>query len=741
MSNTVRELGKWNERPSAPDPLSGQIEPMSTLPTTSLPATLAGPITDITARETNEEEIRRLNLSLERRISERTAELAASEARLRALVEHAPEAIVVFDGESGRFLFGNEHACRIYGVSPAELTRLSPAEVSPEFQPDGRRSVDVAREKMREALAGGTPIFEWVHRHAGGNLIDTEVRLLRLPAEGRNLLRASIINNTERKRRELVQQATFRISEAVHLAEDLDSLYRQIHEIIKGLMSARNLYIAVRDPDGKTFSFPYMADVHSCSPVPLPIGTGLTGYVLRTGKPLLAGPHNTTVPGTLREFRADDNETVEAIVCGNSEAVWLGAPLTIRGDTFGVIAVQDYHNSRAYGQEDKQILTFVAGQIAQAIERKRSEQALRESEVKFRALFAASSQGVILHDEQQYLEVNPAALQILGYQSQDQLIGRHPLDTSPPLQPNGERSDRLAEKYITQCMTKGHARFDWTARTAQGRDVPIEVTLTQIQWGGRQIIQAFISDITERKKAEAELVRSLAREKELGQLKSNFVSMVSHEFRTPLGVILSSADILDSYFDRLDPAERRDQLQSIQKNTRRMAALMEEVLLLSTVEAGKMDFKPAPLDLKLFCERLIEEMRCATERKCPIVFKSCDFPLEAPADERLLRHIFSNLLGNAVKYSTPGAVVEFTLEQLDGGMNCRVRDRGLGIPAPDLERLFEAFHRGANARGMAGTGLGLTIVKRCVELHGGKISVESALGNGTTVTVFIPLRY
>src|SRR5579859_7034006 len=228
MINADRELGKWNERPSAPEPLSGQIDPMSTLPTTSLPASQEGVITDIAARKTSEEEIRRRNLSLERRISERTAELAASEARLRALVEHAPEAIVVFDGESGRFLFGNEHACRIYGVSPAELTRLTPAEVSPEFQPDGRRSAEVAREKMREALAGGTPVFEWVHRHAGGNLIDTEVRLLRLPAEGRNLLRASIINNTERKRRELVQQATFQISEAVHLAEDLDSLYRQI---------------------------------------------------------------------------------------------------------------------------------------------------------------------------------------------------------------------------------------------------------------------------------------------------------------------------------------------------------------------------------------------------------------------------------------------------------------------------------------------------------------------------------
>ena len=708
-------------------------------PQTGRPTCQVGAITDITARKANEAEIRRLNQSLERRINERTAELAASEARLRALVEHAPEAIVVFDGETGKFLFGNEHACRIYGVGPEELTRLAPADVSPEFQAGGKRSVDFAREKMQEALAGGTPVFEWVHRHSSGKLINTEVRLLRLPSEGRNLLRASIINTAERKRRELIQEATFQISEAVHLAEDLDSLYQQIHEIINGLMSARNLYIALLDPDGQTFSFPYRADENQWCSKSLPIGSGLTGYVLRTGKTLLAGPHNAATVGNVREFISDDNEMIEAITCGNSEAVWLGAPLTIRGTTFGVVAVQDYRNPSAYGQEEKQILTFVAGQIALAIERKRSEHALRESEEKFRTLFAASSQGVMLHDERQYLDVNPAALRILGYDRQEQLLGLHPSDTSPPLQPSGESSAVLAKKYIAECLAKGHVRFDWMGRTAQGCDIPLEVTLTRIQWSGRQIIQAFISDITERKKAEAELLRSLAREKELGQLKSNFVSMVSHEFRTPLGVILSSAEILDSYLDQLEPQERREQLQSIQKNTRRMAVLMEEVLLLGMVEAGKMDFKPAPLDLKLFSERLIDEVISVTERKCPILFHADGLPAEVSADERLLRHIFSNLLGNAVKYSAPGGEVEFTLERRNGSVSCRVRDRGCGIPPGDLERLFKAFHRGANVRDVPGTGLGLTIVKRCVELHGGKIHVESKVNHGTTVTVALPV--
>ena len=698
-----------------------------------------GSLADITERKQAQEKVLQLNISLERRIAERTAELSASEARLRTLVDHAPEAIVVLDGETGQFLFGNAHACSIFGRCGEDLAHLNPTEVSPEFQPCGRRSADLSREKTQEALAGGTAVFEWMHRHSSGKLIPTEVRLVRLPGQGKNLLRASIIDNTERRRRQGIQQATYQISEAVHTTQDLNSFFRQIHTIVKGLMPADNLYIALADPAGKSITFPYIEDENMLSATPIPAGKGLTGYVLSTGKALLAGPHNSAAPGANVNVVIEGDRKVVAEPCGHPAAVWLGAPLAIRGQTFGVVAVQDYKNPLAYNEEDKRILTFVAGQIALAIERKRAEQALRESEEKFRALFEASSQGVILHDEEQYLEVNPAAVRILGCSNRKELIGRRPSDSSPPFQPNGEVSEAVSRRHIDECMTKGRARFDWVARGSRGQDIPLEVILTRIEWGGRQIIQAVINDISERKKAEAELLKSLAREKELGQLKSNFVSMVSHEFRTPLGVIMSSAEILDNYFDQLDPTDRREQLQSIQKNTRRMANLMEEVLLLGMVEAGKMDFKPAPADLPAFCRHIIDELHSATDRKCLIQFQPGALPDEAMADKRLLRHIFSNLLSNAIKYSPEKSPVDFEIE-CEGAMAvCRIRDRGVGIPEQDLEWLFNAFHRGQNVSHVPGTGLGLTIVKRCVELHGGKIVIASAVGKGTTVTVTLPL--
>jgi signal transduction histidine kinase len=235
------------------------------------------------------------------------------------------------------------------------------------------------------------------------------------------------------------------------------------------------------------------------------------------------------------------------------------------------------------------------------------------------------------------------------------------------------------------------------------------------------------------------LVRTLAREKDLGQLRSKFVSMVSHEFRTPLGIIQSSAEILEDYLDQLEPAERKDHLESIRSNTSRMSRLMEEVLLLGGLEAGKMQLKPAPLDLGKFVRRLVDEVLSATNRLCPIELSLAILPAEIQLDERFLRHIFTNLLTNAIKYSEAGRVVRFEIACTVAEIVCVIRDQGIGIPEADREWLFNAFHRGHNVDDRPGTGLGLVIVKRCVDLHRGNINVESKVGEGTTVTVRLPI--
>jgi signal transduction histidine kinase len=215
--------------------------------------------------------------------------------------------------------------------------------------------------------------------------------------------------------------------------------------------------------------------------------------------------------------------------------------------------------------------------------------------------------------------------------------------------------------------------------------------------------------------------------------------MVSHEFRTPLGIIQSSAEILKDYLDQLAPAEREDHLQSICKNTRRMAGLMEEALLIGSLDAGKLEFRAEALDLRTFARRLVDEVLSATDRRCPIELLLDDVPTEIQADERLLRHMFINLLTNAVKYSDAGRAVRFEVRSKPAEIVCAIRDQGIGIPEGDQEWLFDAFHRGHNVADRPGTGLGLVIVKRCVDLQGGTIDIESKLGEGTSVTVRLPM--
>ena len=237
----------------------------------------------------------------------------------------------------------------------------------------------------------------------------------------------------------------------------------------------------------------------------------------------------------------------------------------------------------------------------------------------------------------------------------------------------------------------------------------------------------------------AELNVALAEEKELNRLKSNFTSMVTHEIRTPLEIILSSTDILLRYTDRLPPERRAAHLHGIKSAVRRMNALMADVLLFSRAEAGRMNFKPTPLELVPLCKTIVDEIQSATSRRCPIRLAVSGVDEPARVDENLLRHILTNLLSNAVKYSPVGSEVTLTVSRVAGEAVFNVKDAGMGIPEEDQRRIFTPFYRGGNAATIQGTGLGLVIVKHCAEQHGGTIEVESAPGAGTQVSVRLPL--
>jgi PAS domain S-box-containing protein len=1101
---------------------------------------------DISERKKAERELLELTEALERRVEERTDELATSEAQLRALVEHAPEAIVVFNGDNGQFLYGNQHACALYGVPMERLATLTPADVSPEFQPGGRRSSELARELMNEALSGGMPVFEWLHRQQpNGRLIATEVRLLRLPAEGQNLIRASIIDNTERKRAEQVlreSEEKFRAlfegsSHGVVLHDE-----NQILEVnpaavrIMGCQSPQELLgkhpsetSPLFQPNGESSAelgrqyiqecmdngsarFEWMSRNPQGKEVPLEValtriqwsgrqviqalitdiaertmaehalreanrelrreieqrtraeeslkervrtstlsaevalalnaGTDVqamlqqcvelavrhldvafariwtlnepaqtlelqasAGYYTR-----LDGSHSRVKVSQLKigfiarerkphltnSVQTDDWVSDKEWARREGMVAFAGYPLLLEDRVLGVLAL---FARRPLVDDVLKALGAVADSIALGIERKRAQAALAESEALFSAAFEGSPILIVIGrmSDQKYVLANDAFVNWSGF-AREEILGRDStefgiwesqderdavwadLRRAGSVQERecrlrnrkGDRSTMLISFEVIQinhaphCLAMGlditarkqaeaeslangarlresEARFsaafhaspaflgilrssdgayvlandafvNWlgypreevigrssaefgmwenvderasalndmrtigsirqrevrwrnrqgecltillSAETIQLNDTPhilsfaqditqrkraeeelrasearvresearfsaafraspVSITISRmddgrytlaneafLKWTGYRLDEVlgrdsrelslwadpadrepfweelrrvrFIHerecrvrnrqgeiftmllsadiievdrvphlltvgiDITQRKRAEVEMLKALAREKELGQLKSNFVSMVSHEFRTPLGIIQSSAELLREFHQKMQPGEREEQLESIAGNTRRMAGMMEGVLVLSRLDAGKLDFHPAALNLNLFCRRVVDEVLSATNRRCIIELTVNSVPSEAQADEQLLGHILTNLLSNAVKYSEPGATVRFTVERDGQDAVCVIRDQGIGISVEDQQQLFKAFNRGSNVGTRPGTGLGLLLVKRCAKLHGGRVKVESKVGEGTTVMVRLPV--
>lgn len=244
--------------------------------------------------------------------------------------------------------------------------------------------------------------------------------------------------------------------------------------------------------------------------------------------------------------------------------------------------------------------------------------------------------------------------------------------------------------------------------------------------------------------ANEEVRRALEQERELNELKSRFLSMASHEFRTPLTSILSSSELLQRYGERLAQEKIKTYHQRIQSSVKQMTTLVDEVLLVEKSRSGLTDFAPTSLDLRAFCQDMIDEfvLGAAANHQLSIHFEGADGDgrIDGKMDEELLRRILHNLISNAVKYSPQGSRVDVRVIRAGDKIRFVVQDEGIGIPAQDQPRLFEFFHRAANVGVISGTGLGLYIVKQAVDQHGGTIRIESQEGKGSTFTVELPVR-
>jgi len=248
----------------------------------------------------------------------------------------------------------------------------------------------------------------------------------------------------------------------------------------------------------------------------------------------------------------------------------------------------------------------------------------------------------------------------------------------------------------------------------------------------------FFLDISSRKRAEEEERRAVAREKELSELKTRFVAMASHEFRTPLASILSSIELFEDFGASLPEAERHELVKMVKDAVKKMTGMLDQVMLIGQAEADKLVFRPEAVDAAALAERLARESERSLARRCEVRLTHHGLDGRRMLDPALVSHAVGNLLTNAIKYSPPGAVVELRVEAAPGALAFVVADHGIGIPREDQARLFDSFHRARNVGNVEGTGLGLAIVKQSVELQGGSVEFESEIGRGSTFTVRLP---
>jgi PAS domain S-box-containing protein len=245
-------------------------------------------------------------------------------------------------------------------------------------------------------------------------------------------------------------------------------------------------------------------------------------------------------------------------------------------------------------------------------------------------------------------------------------------------------------------------------------------------------------DISTRKQLEIELQEALQREKENTELRNRFISMTSHEFRTPLSTILSSAELLQHYRHKWTEEKQLTHLYRIQNSVQHMTNMLDDVLFMGKTEAGKLYFQPNWIDVVEYCRHILEEVQLNIKTKHTINFHSQVEFMRGYLDEKLVLHIVTNLLSNATKYSSEANAIDFNLTSSPGYVEFSIQDQGIGIPEADIPRLFESFHRAINVENISGTGLGLAIVKKCVDIHGGEIYVKSQLDVGTTFTIKLP---
>lgn len=389
--------------------------------------------------------------------------------------------------------------------------------------------------------------------------------------------------------------------------------------------------------------------------------------------------------------------------------------------------------------EQKQTL---AVQIEENI---RKTKALEISERNFRSFVEQSSEGIIIfNNEGSVIETNSAVSKLLKV-TREEITRQKVWDLQFRFM-SSERKTDAAMNYLRETLMKAldHAdtvyfsqQGEWQLHLPDESVIYVKINVFPVYAGDRFLIGLILTDITKLKEAENNIISSLKKEKDLNKLKNHFISTVSHEFRTPMTIIYSNLQLIEDL--KNSPSDAEKCYARVYTAIKQMTHILDEVNLVNKDFAGRLEFNRQPVPCRNFIYQMVEDAT-GLNKNIPV---EVDYEVQVEKifiDPVLVQYIIINLLSNAIKFSREGGVVKFIVKQDGGILTLRFTDQGIGIPAEDLPLIFEPFHRAGNAENIKGTGLGMSIVKRSLDLHNGKINIISEIGKGTTITVEIPFE-
>lgn len=611
--------------------------------------------------------------------------LLESEARYRMLVEQASDGIFIVSRD-GHFIGVNSAGCDLLGYTHEEILQTQIHDVI--------KMLPGRPERLVELQQGKTVLSERQMIRKDGSLILVEISS-KLLLDG--TVQAFARDITERKKAE----EELRLKSAALESADNGIMITDIHGIIEWVN---------------------------------PAFTALTGYTFdeavgrNPGHMLRSGQHDETFY----------EERWRTILAGN---VWKGELINRRkdgslytqeetitpvlnssGDMSHFVVIQQDISARKATEAAIQNLNA-------ELEERVAERTMQLNDIKNRieSILNSTADAIIYSRIDGTIEqVNPAFTETFGYQPDE--IWQEALNKLVI----ADEVATLERTFVNVLNTRQTQHMDATICRSDGTTFDASVMLAPVMENGDQMvgIVASIHDITSRN-------HMLHHAMSLSELKSRYVSMAAHDLRNPMAVILSASETLEHYYDKLDAEKKQAKFHQIKDSIKVMTEILDDVLTMGQIESGKLVFRPAPLDIKAFCQTMIIEMVQATGSTIYVDF-SAEQIGSTVMDSKLLRHIFGNLLSNAIKYSPTNSTVLFTITRQMDHLVFRIQDHGIGIPKADQERLFETFHRATNARNIHGTGLGLAIVKQSVELHCGTITFESEEGQGATFIVTLP---